>query len=121
MDQKDKMRVKMGIRSVMFENEQVKIDEIIDVSNEGDDLLEELLEPDQEFAEYVEFNEATIKLLKNAYMSGFMKSNEEFNGANAKVRYRESMLKPDSIIWNENLKTSFKRFLYNEKKKQERA
>ena len=100
--------------------QKIDMDESAALSEEelADSLLEELVTDFDEAASF-EFNEATIAMLKEAFMNGFLSSCSENNGSNCKAVYKNSALKPDAEVWNNNLKERFNRFVYNEKKKRE--
>jgi len=82
-----------------------------------DSLVEDLFS-DMDISEGFEFTEEAVKLLKRAYMSGFLSSTNENNGKSCKAIYKNSALQPGASVWNKNLRERFNRFLYNEKKKQ---
>lgn len=79
-------------------------------------LLEDLFN-NMQYHEGFEFTEESVKMLKKAYMAGFLSSTNENNGKSCKAVYKNSALKPGASVWNETLRERFNRFLYNEKKK----
>ena len=109
---KDKDRDPKRRRRQKDFDESVAMDEDL----AADDLVNELVTDFEEEAN-VKFNEETVNLLKEAFMTGFLSSSDECNGQNCKAVYKNSALKPDGEVWNKNLKEKFSRFVYNEQKK----
>lgn len=70
-------------------------DEMFDIKEEG----------------VVEIDEDMEFLLKKAFLEGFLSSDSEFNGKEAKIVHKESQLKPDSYLWENKLKENFNKFV----------
>ena len=79
-------------------------------------LLEDLFNNEQ-YQETYEFSEEDVKMMKKAYMAGFLSSTNENNGKSCKAVYKNSALQPGADVWNRTLRERFNRFVYNEKKK----
>lgn len=115
---KDKANDKRGKEAQKAKKDLKNYDESI-ASNEdlaSEDLLNELV-TDFENDSTFQFNEETVTILKDAFMAGFLSSSKDNNGDCCKAVYKNSALKPDAEVWNNNLKERFRRFVYNEKKK----
>lgn len=92
--------IRESIRRNLYEDDQSLIEDIVNsIVNDPGISTQAPMSDDQ------------IKLLKQAYTAGFMSSNENFNGKNAKMVYRNSALKPESVVWNKNHQKGFDNFL----------
>lgn len=92
--------IRESIRRNLFEDDSALIEDIVN-SIVNDPVV----------GEANPMSEDQIKLLKQAYTAGFMSSNENFNGRNAKTVYRNSALKPESVVWNKNHQRGFENFM----------
>jgi hypothetical protein len=98
-----------SIRRNLFEDDQSIIEEII--QSLGNSEAPTTVSGDTPAPEKPPMSEEEARKLKEAYMAGFMSSNESFNGKNARRVYRNSALKPESIIWNKNHQKGFENFV----------
>lgn len=80
-----------------------------------DSLKKRLYESDEMFdvkdEKVIELDEDMELLLKKAFLEGFLASNADFNGKEAKLIHKESQLKPDTHLWDAKLKENFNRFV----------
>lgn len=116
--EKDKAKRKRGKQAQKRDKEMKDQSESISIDEDtaANDLITELVTDFEEEVSF-QFNEDTINLLKDAFMTGFLASTTENNGGNAKAVYKNSALMPDGEVWNKSLKEKFRRFVYNQKKK----
>lgn len=99
--------IRESVRRQLYEDDSAIIEEIIQSLNAS----EAPVAGDTPAPEKPKLSEDEMRRLKEAYMAGFMSSNESFNGRNARRVYRNSALKPESIIWNKNHQKGFDNFV----------
>lgn len=98
--------IRESIKRNLYEDDQSIIEEIIQSLNGPSEPATDATVPEKP-----PMSEEEARKLKEAYMAGFMSSNESFNGKLARRVYRNSALKPESIIWNKSHQKGFENFV----------
>lgn len=108
--------IRESIKRNLYEDDAAIIEEIMQSLNDDtDDVCDSvetqdgMCQPEEKSS--LNLSEEEISRLKEAYMSGFMSTTEAFNGKNARRVYRNSALKPESVVWNKNHKRGFENFI----------
>jgi len=108
--------IRESVRKNLYEDDKSIIEEILQSMSE--ESPETVCDEPGQTADSCEVTQSSVELteeernrLKEAYMAGFMSSNPDFNGKNARRVYRNSALKPESVVWNKNHQRGFEHFV----------